>query len=296
MKFGTAKKKAKPPRSVRELLHRGIARYQKPRPLDVIHASDLTSEREEWCPRAVALMELEGVKAEPELITTAQRVAWEISSAVAEQVVRWLSNQNRAIGTWVCARCNEPHYFSREPERCACCEREVFHFEEYRFTSAYSDASCGIDLLVPLPGKKKVEIVEMKALEKVEFKALKAPLAEHRFRTNLYLRLAAESTDPNAKKVNTQCARILYVAKGGWGVRCDVAKEYGINDGPWSPFKEYVVKRDDEQTEEVTQKARSLKLYREGAGELPVGVCPTPLCMRAKSCKVVARCFSEDPA
>jgi hypothetical protein len=116
------------------------------------------------------------------------------------------------------------------------------------------------------------------------------PLAEHRARTALYLRVIAEDPEEGVD-VDTTEARILYVTKGGWGDKDLEVKKWDLTDGPWSPFKEFVVEASDELTGPYHEKAVALKA-RRGGGPMPAGICPTQFCKRAKFCQVHAECFS----
>jgi hypothetical protein len=159
-----------------------------------------------------------------------------------------------------------------------------------RFTSAYSGASCGLDLGLDL-GLGKLVPVEIKTIDKDEFKTLVAPLAEHRQRTALYLRIISESDEPAAKSFSTKQARVLYASKGGYGCKDPEPAQWGLYD-KFSPYKEFILDRNDEITETPTEKARQVHLFRKGEAGMPDGICPQSFCKRAKGCKVVKECWS----
>jgi hypothetical protein len=131
-------------------------------------------------------------------------------------------------------------------------------------------------------GKPKLRMVEVKSVILHDFEKLKAPLAEHRLRTNVYLRMIADS--PLAEQVETQVGHVLYVAKsfGKWNP----------DDKTISPFKEYEVARDDSITDKLLGKASEYQAFRT-MGIVPNRVCPNAACKRAKSCSVVSACFSK---
>ena len=122
-------------------------------------------------------------------------------------------------------------------------------------------------MLVAL-GEKKLKPIELKTMDKDQFKDLKGPLAEHRLRTNLYLRIMAESSSPWSNTVNHEKATVLYVSKGGWGCADPQLKEWGLKE-EFSPFKEFEISRDDSQTDDLADRARTVKEFRAGKVGMP---------------------------
>jgi hypothetical protein len=155
--------------------------------------------------------------------------------------------------------------------------------------SAVNGASCGIDMLLALGGGKLVPY-ELKTIDKEQFKTLAAPLAEHRIRTNLYLRIIAESASKWAQQIDTTRGYVLYVSKGGFGCADATLKPAGINES-FSPFKEYAIKRDDDLTDDYATAARIVKDFRDGKSVMPTGICPTALTKRALHCPFKVKCF-----
>ncbi len=151
----------------------------------------------------------------------------------------------------------------------------------------------GIDLLVRLPGRAKLLIVEVKTMDKDVFKGLSAPLAEHRERTQLYLRCAAESEHSWADLVDQTEARLLYVSKGGWGAKFKMPLGWGLHDRGWTPFREYTVKRHDAAVQPYVDLATPLWRFLKD-GTIPAGICPSIIAKRANSCNVRDACFSGD--
>lgn len=282
-------------------LHQYLSSVEEPRSLKNIHASSVTKQDEvsEFCPRYYSLYAANPLhfkkKIKSEHLDTSLNVTYEIGRRLQISVVNWFAAMGVAYGHWRCLMCNQLHSNQVRPIKCPCgCS--VFTPEEMRFTSQYSGISGGVDLVLKL-GKPKLTPIEIKTIDKDQFKDLVMPLAEHRLRTNLYLRLIAESTDPWASMVDTTEAKILYVSKGGYGCKQnETLKTLGLGE-TFSPFKEYTIARQDEDTQVDSDKARTAHLYRLGEAGMPVGICKTALSKRAKNCGFCKDCFSgEYPA
>ena len=142
-------------------------------------------------------------------------------------------------------------------------------------------------------GDPKLIPVEIKTMAKDQFKDLKAPLAEHRLRTNLYLRLIEESAQGWSNLVDTTRAIVLYVDKGGYGIADPQIKTWGLKEG-FSPFKEFVVTRNDKETDEHTKRARAVTDFRKKLVGMPAGICMTALSKRAVYCPMKAVCFNGE--
>ena len=179
----------------------------------------------------------------------------------------------------------------------------MFEYEEYRLVSATSGITGGIDMFLDV-GDTKHRLVEIKSIDKEMFKELQAPLAEHRFRTSLYLRLLAEhfvnggpaSLVQKAQHIvpdtiNVTTAHILYISKG-FGLKDATLAQNGIKDSPFSPFKEFIIERDDEATQTSVNKATALRIFRDTQTSIPCGVCTNALTKRAQKCSAVSACFS----
>jgi hypothetical protein len=134
-------------------------------------------------------------------------------------------------------------------------------------------------------------MTELKTMAPDMFKELVAPLAEHKIRTALYLKLISKSVLPHAERVNQNEARVLYVMKS-FGVKDPSLKEMGLKDSGFSPFKEYTVQRDDAILATPLARARVLKVWRDSKQGMPCGICPNGLSKRAQSCAAVSACFS----
>jgi hypothetical protein len=294
VKFAKKLKEHLPKDGLKVLLHTCMAGYEEPRCIKTIHASDLTNFDKEYCPREIALIEHYDLKRPMNFIGTSLRYTFDLGNALAELVRNeWLAGH--AIGIWKCFRCGTKSNFGARPYSCKTCGGSEFKYREVRFTSEICGASGGVDLLVNMPGEKKLRVVELKSMDKEEFKTLVAPKAEHWLRTNLYLRLIAESDFSHKSMVNTDEGIVLYMAKA-YGFKDDEILSAGLKDSPYSPFKEYKVQRDDTLTDKYVERAKQLHEWRlaEGANMAPDRICTNALCARASLCVAQKYCFASE--
>ncbi len=214
-----------PQRPLAYYLHRGMARMDPHRPLSRIHASDVT--KDDWCRRRHALAQLLDVKLPAELISTASELVFFQGNQLATKVIMTAAQQGLAIGDWECFACGLLHTACKKPKVCDVedCECKRFYYREMRVKDLDCGISCGLDLVLEYPTREPWELVEIKTYDKDKFKALRAPLAEHKDRTRLYLKAIDESHDPVLQRIDTSQARILYISKGGWGERSTKPKE-----------------------------------------------------------------------
>lgn len=285
-------KKAKelvPANSIRYLLHKHLSGYDPARPLSRIHASELTR-AEGFCPRFYALHDVTKSKPKDRYLTTSEHMTFQIGRDEERNVVNWFAEMGKAICHWKCVACGSQHEFCFRPKACGTCGCRVLEPKEVRFESAANGASCGVDMLLAM-GHPLLRPVELKTMDKDEFKALKAPLAEHRWRTNLYLRLIDESDHPWSKQVATDRATIVYISKGGYGVLDPELAKWGLFE-KFSPFKEYEIVRDDSQTDDLVARAQAVTDFRKKKAGMPCGICPTALSKRAAGCPMKKHCFS----
>lgn len=282
---------------VRYWLHQALVRDDAPRDPEVIHASDLTDEN--FCAREQVLRRLTG-KGYDRPVTAALSMVYHLGRNSQALLTNLLAVAGVVVGNWRCRTCNHLEEFRGPVSACPECDSDQVVYEEMRFTSKANGASCGVDVLFRPPGAKKLIVVEIKGYQKDDFKKLVMPLWEHRLRTALYLRIIAESDHPAKNEIDTAQARVLYMCKDGYGQQDEDIKDWRLGDGKWSPFKEYVVDRDDESTEYLAQLAARVTQFRK-EGVMPYGVCPTQFVRRAKGCAVVHECFggkypaTEDP-
>lgn len=277
---------------LRRRLHAALARAEDARrPEDFVHASAVTSTDVEFCPRQWALMRRDGLKERARSVSAAQQFVYEVGHAYQGVVTGLLADC--VLGTWECAACGWVDEVCRRPrERCKCGSSAWRHVET-RFVSRSTGIGAGIDLLVDLGGPK-LTIVEVKGEQKNEFQKLVMPRAEHRLRTSLYLRVAADSGDLLKRRVDTERALVLYVSKGGFGAQDEAVRSWKVthDSGTWSPFKEFEVARDDALTQDAWDKGAALARWRK-SGELPGRVCGSQVEPRAKACCAVWPCFRE---
>jgi len=288
----TKKLKNKNAFSLKKILHEKIAGVQEARPMHNIHASDVTKGDKEFCPREYCLVDITGKKRRDEFIGTSLRTTFHHGEDLQRRINE-VYLEDIMVGNWVCRNCGEIKQLCRKPTKGHCFTKSGidhnWQYEEPRPLSKISGISGGIDALI-ITGEPKYRIYEIKTMASDAFKALVAPLAEHRIRTNLYMRLVAEDTTELHDRVNTEVANILYVCKG-FGCKDESLKLMGLKDAAFSPFKEFTVHRDDSTTLIFTRKAKLIKKFR-GNGKMPDGVCNTSFCKRAKTCPVVSECFS----
>jgi rubrerythrin len=290
MHFAKKLKHFMPQRNLRYLLHDHLSGFERPRGLQKVHASELTR-AEGFCPRFYALADASKARLKDQWLGAADVATFQLGRMWQDSIVHWFADMGRAVGHWRCLACNQLHEFQKRPVKCAGCGSRAFKPEEVRFESAISGASCGIDMMVDV-GDPLLLPVEIKSMKKEEFAELLAPLAEHRLRTALYLRLIEESEHPWSSLVQHDRAKVLYVCKGGYVADAEL-RQWGLPDR-YSPFKEFDVGRADQQTDELSRRAKVVKDYRSGAVAMPAGICASALAKRARSCALCKLCFSGD--
>ncbi len=270
-------KKVSKPISLISFLHGNMSQYDEHRGVETIHGSDLTKD-EGFCPREYALLHHLGKYKKGMTIAAPLRHTFDMGRDIEARVQNeYLLDE--AVGHWKCQSCGDQKNFCKKPK--AGCDREdincIWRYEEVKIK--HGNLICSPDLFVDVH-KGKLKMVELKTMIKEQFTDLKAPLAEHRLRTQFYLWMVAKSG--YSEDVNTKEAIILYIAKS-----------YGkMNEavGTITPFKEYVIKRDDEGLAEILLGAARYEQYRQ-KGKMPKGICPNSKCKRAKSCTVSKECF-----
>lgn len=266
-------------------------REERPgRPYNTLHASEVMSEMQDFCPRERAYMVAAELDPPGETLGAAQAFTFALGWQIQENVTNAARLAGIAWGQWKC-RCGF-EYRGFGVDKCPKCTHTQMAYIEDRFQSAISGVSGSVDLLV-LTGKWGtggcLSIVEIKSMMKEQFKELALPLASHRVRTSAYLRLVEESTHPFRDLVDTSHAKILYACKGGY-VSNPELKEHGHH---FTPFKEYEIKRDDSLTDAHLARGEAFTLWLSGKTmELPQRICETSTCPRAKSCPAVLKCFS----
>lgn len=262
-----------------EYLDTTLRSFQPARPYSTIHASMLTYEGKSFCPREVALCDVLGREPKPENIPSVLQATFDMGWAVHHLMSdKWL--RNIAVGRWCCVQCHQITGFIKHPGKCPFCKANRLEYREEVFQHKSLLVSGSIDVIVNL-NKEKHTIVEVKSIDKDQFKDLKAPLGEHRVRSMMYLDLVATSGNPIAGAIDTSEARILYVSKG-----------YGAKtDGKITPFKEYRVPANPNALKPYYSKAAEVVKWRT-EGILPKGVCPNSYSGRVKQCACAHECWS----
>ena len=275
---------------VKGYLHKNLPKVESHRGYDPLHASDLTKQEREFCPREAALMlKYEGKHAH-EVVKTSMSYTFMIGRII-ERELRQVWLRDISWGDWECDVCGEKLTF--EPSQpCPLCgaDPDYMSYQEVGIQVPELHVVCSPDDLVQLPGRKKLTLLEIKSMDKDHFKKLAAPIAEHRLRTNLYLRLISLSEQSFTEKIDVERASILYVSKG-FGIK---DPSIGPIDGGFSPFKEFDIWRDDDGCEIEYQKLMALAASRKAKFEkLPGRICSMPIDKRAKFCPALGRCFIE---
>lgn len=273
-------------------IHKRLAGWDEPRPHFPLRASDLMSTKAEFCPREHAFMDMGSVKKKAQFLGTAMQITFDHGRTM-EDKIRNEYLRDIAVGIWKCGVCGHPHpTFGKAPKvTCTHCGwGHQWKYEEPRFASPEFAVSGGIDLLVDV-GQPKLLLVEIKTMAPDMFKDLVGPLAEHKIRTALYLKLAEESECAASDRINVNEARVIYVMRS-FGIKDDSLAAAGIKDAAFSPFKEFTITRDDSLLTTSLAKAKVLKVWRDTKQGMPCGVCANGLTKRAQGCPAVAQCFS----
>lgn len=279
--------------SARYLLHKHLVGDRPARPYDKIHASDLMSTRRgQFCAREHSLGMLHHNPRNDERIPTCQAVTFAYGYKVEDLVRAWFAEMDRAHGRWQCTICEKKTKFGLRPPKCPKCGAPgaALEYFETTFRLPISGVGCRPDLFIDI-GQPKLKLVEIKSIDKEEIKKLHAPLAEHRFRTSLYLRAVQESGSKLAERINLQEAIVLYVTKGGYGWQDKELFRWKLRDDSWSPFRDFDVQRDDSLTDTLLAQAAQHETFKK-TGELPERICPTQFVTRAKYCKQGRHCWA----
>ena len=272
-----------------DILRKNMGGYQKARSHKVVHASDVT--KPNFCPRYLALLDLTGSNKKDEYISTALQATFDMGHATATLVVEKWMGQN-AIGNWKCRKCGQQRTMCSKPQATCQLHGECnWEFIEPNFVSTEYGISGSLDVLADVGSKWLV--VELKIMKAEDWEALVTPLPEHRIRTNLYLKLIADSDSMWKNNINLHEARVLYVSRG-YG-----KKNLGTQE--ILPFKEYTVQRDDAGLQPMLNQAKKIKIFRDYMAQddgcmdlapIPDGICKTALDKYAKNCNMCKECFS----
>jgi hypothetical protein len=277
--------------SIKNMIHKRLGGWEEARKSSHIHASDLMRESS-YCPREQYFINIGVAKKKDEFLGTAMRLTFAFGRHIEESITNdWL--RDVVCGNWKCGVCSSvyPSFGKYPTVACSKCGYKQWKYKETRFLSPVSGISGSVDAFIDV-GDKKLRLLEIKTIAPDAFKALQAPLAEHRFRTALYLKLVSESELVESERINTQEAHILYIMKA-YGIADPSIKEAGISDSGFSPMKEFVIKRDDSLLTTNINKATVLHRCRQDPNlGVPKGVCNTAFEKRAQQCCANKPCFS----
>jgi hypothetical protein len=270
----------KPKHSVVGVLRANLGGPRKGRSREVLHASDVT--KTDFCPRQWALLDIKDVPASTEYVTVALDATFQMGLATERQLIEhW--GDGFVYGNWRCRLCGEYRSHTKKPGgSCKDGRTHWWAYEQMVFNVPQYGLSGSVDAIFDV-GAPRYTMTECKIITPDEFDKMTAPLPEHRLRTNLYMKMAAESDDAYKDRFNLTEATVLYVSRG-----------HGKMNSQWNevlPFREFTVQRDDESLTTTLQKAKALKLFRE-TKQLPTGICKTALDKTAKNCSCCKECFS----
>jgi len=294
MTFSKMANHVKPQPPLIAALEKRLAGTQPARPYARIHASMLTYGGKKYCPREVALCDITGKSPKDEYINATLQATFDMGWKIHHMVTdNWLNHI--AVGHWKCVRCQSLSPFGPYPQQCGgryplsrggapCTSQGPFEYEEENFQHRELKHTGSIDMLADLSdhGYDKLIAVEIKSIDKDEFKELKAPKAEHRVRSQLYLDIIANSDSEVRDMVDHTSARVLYVSKG-FGAK---------SNGKVTPFKEFEVKASEKAVAPYLNLARDVTLNWRRDGKIPSGVCSNAFSARAKQCACAVECWS----
>lgn len=269
-----------PTRTIIDVMKENLGGFKTARSHLTTHASDIT--KKDFCPRQTCLLILTGKTNKDEYINTALQATFDVGNQTGDMVAEQWGGQS-VVGNWECRKCGHWASFSPKPNlSCKHGGKCDFRYEEVRFTSKECDASGGIDAFFNLGGTKLV-VTELKIINTKDFETLAAPLAEHRIRTSMYLKIIADSDSPHKNKINLNEAKVFYISRG-FGKKHPEYNEI-------LPFKEFDIVRDDKLVAPYLDKALQIKVFKE-TGQIPERVCSTSKDTMAKKCAVCTECFS----
>jgi hypothetical protein len=266
--------------SIADLLHEALTEVEPARPVDRLHASSLTNPKG-FCPREVALCMRLNRKPYPSKYDAPMLITFhEGRDKQARLNNHWL--RHRMVGDWYCLNCHKYFDFCKVPGKC--CSHPQVEYREVVFWHAATTARGSLDAILDV-GKSLLRLVEFKIMAQDEWLELKAPLAEHRVRSELYLEIIKGSTHPKKHLIDTSRIHVVYCLRG-----------YGKLDkvkNRFSPFKEYIVPANPQSANEYLTMAEAVvKSKATNWNLIPEGICETMFVKRASSCSVCKECFS----
>jgi hypothetical protein len=188
------------------------------------------------------------------------------------------------VGDWECLSCGHIHEFRRAPKKCHTCASQRIKYKEVVFYHQGSHAQGSVDAIVNV-GRPLLLLVEFKIMAPDAWESLKAPLAEHRARSKLYMEIILGSSHPMRGHIDTERMHVLYCSRA-----------FGKKDpikGRISPFKEFVVERDVKEADTYMGMARAVTECKVHDWEIyPTGICSAITDKRVHGCPVAKECFS----
>jgi hypothetical protein len=266
---------------ISELLLARLGSVEPKRPIANLHASSLTSQTK-FCPREVVLCKKLGRKPYPGKIDPATTITFDEGKDKQYRLNNdWL--RDRMVGNWRCDGCGVLKTFCKAPKptegQCKECQ---WVYQEVCFSHP-TGARGSIDGLIDIH-KPTLRMIEAKIISPDVWEKLKAPVAEHRIRSRLYMKLIAESNHPYRGQVNTSKVHILYFMRG-----------HGKKDekGRVHPLKEFILERDDASVKPYFDMAQAVQTAKEAEWEIfPEGICSSLFDKRCHMCSVSKECFA----
>ena len=267
------------PTLITDMIYRRIDGHNDHRMDGLIHASSATGEKR-FCPRAFFLQTYLSVPPKEERVHPLLKLTfdqgkdkqWRLNNEYLRDVM---------VGIWRCPSCGVETRIQKAPKNQPCNCTADYEYEEVTWRHQHTLLTGSTDMLIEVDPTSKLLMVEVKIIAPDEFKKLKMPLAEHTWRTQLYLHLIANSTRPEREWVNTDFAHVLYCCRS-----------YGAKiNGRMMAHREFRVTRDDEAIKNVMGSVWDASKAVE-AKEAPQGICDSYECKRAQLCSVRDQCFS----
>jgi hypothetical protein len=268
-------------------LHNAMYDTEKPRSQKQIHASHVTNE---FCPRELIIVERDKVQLKAHPVPPPLRYTFDEGN---DKQYRFNNDWMRPYhyGHWKCRICATEHtgYHPKDDpendtsESCYAPEHQ-WEYQEMVFKDPVSGIIGSVDSILKLSSADPFLMVELKIMKGEDFRDLIAPLAEHTLRTMLYLYLIAhDKKNQMRKKMDLTKAHVLYMARG-YGYK---HADHGV-----SPFKDFVVERNDALVMPYVNKGYAATIARKEK-LLPMRVCDSMTCPRAKKCPVSKQCWSQ---
>ena len=252
---------------------------------DYVHVSSMIG----WCPRQVALL-MKRSQSVPMSVRSEMRLLWAIGRAVEKHIRDGIIEhigRDKAFGNWTC-QCGATSFvgFGKFlPSYCRKCSGSVTCYTEYQVKSDDYRVRGSIDLLVAPHGE--LVPVEIKSItnspsansKKVGFDSLKQALGDHQHQAGIYGYLLRH--EKVAEEYGVKPSDSFVVLYG--------SKDYRFG----KPYKEFHVPIAAREKPAVTDLKLAKQAWRasKNLSPLPMRVCSTIECTRAKECPVALECF-----